>query len=128
MGDPWRILLADYILFVSREYHAVVGFRSSKGNLLSRDALIHFSFDSNIPKLTTTLHATFCGKRNRNLVEFCPIVTEQSGQVSPAPWVGVAAIVAVKNALVLVIVHERSLPVRLASSGRGAASTNCGNG
>lgn len=35
------------------------------------------------------------------------------------PLVGVAAIVAVKNALVLVIVHERSLPVRLASSGRG---------
>lgn len=66
----------------------------------------------------------FCSE-NRTIFSFnktfpaCSIVTEGFGGGFSRPLVGVAAIVAVKNALVLVIVHERSLPVRLASSGRG---------
>lgn len=60
------------------------------------------------------------GQFFRLIKRFPPVPSSRNiGGGFSRPLVGVAAIVAVKNALVLVIVHERSLPVRLASSGRG---------
>lgn len=126
-------------------------FRSSMRRGRSQDgqALIHFSFDSKIPtKLTTTLHATFCGKRNLEFGRIlfgksdnffvsratfnktfpaCSIVTEHRGRFLPPP--GRCSRDRCGEKCARARHRARTLVTR--TSGlvwERAASTNCGNG